>query len=241
VTVLSATEESAARNVAVLVDVSGSQGGRAGQASWRAAEDLVHSLTPRHRVVVLTVGATVTKHSELTSDRQSLQEAVRTARARVPWGPSSLYDGVLQTTLGFRGTGLGNVVCLFSDGEDTSSTLQRDALEKALAATGVRVFVVRTERDWPSADSPTPSHEAQRWTTSVTEATGGSLIRLERSHGIAEALPQLLSSIQDVYRLEVAFPRAVDKLRRWKLEVTEPDGLRRRDVRLLYPRSVAPR
>ena len=236
VTVLSAAEDEGPRNVAVLVDVSGSSA-RTGDASWRAAEWLVERLTPKHRVVLLTVAEKVTKHSELTNDRQVLQEALRDARARPAWGPSALGDGVVQVCRGFRDGGPGSVVCLLTDGADTSSRLDRSAVEKALAATRVRVSVVRPDR--PRADVPALFQDAERWTKAVTDATGGLIVR-PGSRGKEGNVETLVASIVDTWRLEVAFPLPIDKPRPWKLEVAGPDGERLRGVRLVYPRIVAP-
>ena len=237
VTVLSAAEDEDPRNVAVLVDVSGSSA-RVGDASWRAAEWLVDRLTPKHRVVLLTVAGQVTKHSELTNDRQALLKALQDARSRPAWGPSALGDGAVQVSRGFRDGGPGNVVCLLSDGADTSSRLDRGAVEKSLAATGVRVFVVRPDR--PRADAPILFQEAERWTKAVTDATGGLIVR-PGAAGEDVDVETLLASIVDVWRLEVAFPQPIDKPRRLKLEVVGADGERLRGVRLVYPRMVVPR
>ena len=241
VKVLAAAEESAARDVAIVVDVSGSQGGREGEATWRAAERFAGGLVPRHRVVVLTAGETLKQHGPLTSDPETLRKALSDARARAPWGPSALLDGVLKASLGFPGTGTGSAVCLFSDGEDTSSTIRGDELGKALVERGVRLFAVQAERP-PRAPVTAPLEETGRWTRVVAEATGGLVVRLRLSGELPseQALPQLWSSIADVYRLELEFPAEVDKLRDWKLEVRGQDGSRLRNVRLVYPRSIAP-
>jgi hypothetical protein len=46
--------------------------------------------------------------------------------------------------------------------------------------------------------------------------------------------------ITDAYRLELDFPRAVDKPREWKLEVVGPDGKKLPNCRLVYPHMVSP-
>lgn len=237
VRILSAREDRSSRLVAVVVDVSGSQNGRALAAAWRAVESLAGGLAPQHRVVVLTVADALRRRSELTTDRAVLLEAVGRARAVEPWGPSALRDGVLQAARAFGSPGPWNAVCLVSDGVDTASAVSSDQLEKAVAASGARVFVVETDslRPWGAV-----SAEERRWTKAITEATGGLVVRVRTSDTSEDAVAAVRSSISDAYRLEVDLGEPVDKPRRWTLEATTASGERRKDVRLVYPRTVAP-
>jgi hypothetical protein len=134
---------------------------------------------------------------------------------------------VLKTSLALAGTGVGNVVCLFSDGIDTTSAVDVKTAMNAVAGTGVRMF----------GFGPSHTLSLTSWMESGAEATGGSFYR-EEFHGDERRIFD--SMITEGYRLEVDLPRVVDEPRKWKLEVVGPDGKELPRVRLVYPRVVAP-
>jgi hypothetical protein len=234
VTVVSGALDSAPRRIAVAVDVSASlMSARDGEAGFRAAQDLVTTLAPQHRVAIFTVADGLTMHSNLTNDRTTLQKALRAARDR-PSGPTALYDGVSRLSVGFTGRKLGDAICLFTDGDDTIDRRDPKAVVLAVARTGVRVFVVRASQD--RAAGPR-SERATAWMLSIADATGGSVSWLGESR---ERSQRFYSLIAEAYRLEVAFPRTVDEPREWKLEVVGPDGKALPEARLAYPHLVVP-
>jgi len=235
VAVVSAAPDSAPRRIVVAMDTSASQMSRSdGEAGFTAAESLVKALTPRHRVAVFSLGNGLRMHSNLTNDPTALQKALGEARTRIG-GPTALYDGVLLLSGGFSGRKPGDAICVFTDGEDTVDSRDRKAVVTAVARTGVRVFVVRTPPERPSAREHPQFQIATDWTESIAEATGGAASWLGDSHGLRTSS----SMMAEAYRLELAFPRRVDEAREWRLEVVGPDGKALPNVRLVYPHLVA--
>jgi hypothetical protein len=233
VTIVSVIPDKNPRRVVVLVDPSSPA---ADSPEWRAAEELVRTLTPQHRMVISTL---FRSHCEMTSDLEALERALRTAityrprvskdgvpiEGRLPI--KSLKEGVMVASSQFMEPRLDGVLFLFSNGYDPLIP-ELQTVVKSVAQTGVRVFVVRT---------PGRDQKVAGWMASMAEATGGSVNRLE---GFQKELPSLHSMITDAYRLEMAFPQPVDEPRKWKLEAIGPGGKRLPKVRLVYPQLVAP-
>ena len=239
VTILSLSEDTAPRRVAVVVDVSASQE-EATVRSWLQAEQLIDSLVPRNTVALFTVAGTLEKHADLTNDRDALQRALRGARTRRLAGASSLYDGVVQAALGFPGVCPGDVVCLVSDGEDTSSRLSTDAMVSGVTGKGCRVFLVAIVPNRMTLFRPLYS----AW-QSITEATGGVMVAMdpfekENAGGMAQTTHAVHGAITSTYRLDLWLPRAIDKPRDWKLWVVDSAGMRLKNVRVVYPHRLAP-
>ena len=58
--------------------------------------------------------------------------------------------------------------------------------------------------------------------------------------GVPESLVKFYQQMGEFYRVEVELPREVDKAREWELEVVDAAGKKRKDVRVVYPRRLAP-
>lgn len=241
VRILSAVEDSSSRRIALLVDTSQSMGdsGRAVSLAWSAARQLIGDLTPKHGIALFTVGETLQEHTRFTTDHRALESAMEQAKARRPGGSSSLYDGVARATQSFETPGFGDVLYLVTDGMDTTSQLEDRDAERSAARTGIRVFVVRLPIE--SRFSVVKS-QAESWTLNIAEATGGAVLRVGawKTTEASKRLQAFSSLITDVYRLEVALPRTVDRYRSWTLEVVDATGRKRKDLRVVYPRLLVP-
>jgi hypothetical protein len=230
VTIQSAAPATSARRVAMIVDTSGRAERSPSGFVWSTTENLIRRLTPDHGVRIFTVTDTLRSHSDLSTDVGALQEGLNEAKGHPFEGGSSLYDGMLAAGRAIARGELGDVICLISDGEDTTSYATARDVEIALVRSGIRLFwirmgaAIRSER---LAD--------------IIEATGGLVFEPGRpGKDVDGELGSLHRLITQVYRLELALPRAVDKPRRWTLELIGPNGQKRKDVRLAYPRLLVP-
>jgi len=236
VTILSAAEDSTPRRVSVVVDVSGSQEQSAG-LEWQQAVQLIDGLIPAHAVALFTLGRVLTKHADFTNDRAVLQRAMRDARAGRAGGPSALYDGVVQAALGFPGPQLGDTICLFSDGVDTSSEQPAADVARRLTDLRIRVFLAGTTTTW-DARGPVPE-----WRT-ITDATGGLIVWNDSARpdpaSVARVRQRVLAGITNAYRLDLAFERGIDRFREWKLQLADSARAATGNARVIYPRRLAP-
>jgi hypothetical protein len=85
----------------------------------------------------------------------------------------------------------------------------------------------------------------------VAETTGGSLLKphptgvgsgvtLLSPGELRVALDELHSQIIQLYRLEVQWPEAIDKMQDWKLEVVNSMHRGKLHLKLSYPRQLVP-
>lgn len=71
-------------------------------------------------------------------------------------------------------------------------------------------------------------------------ARGFGELTLEQLTSLGEVARRLSKHVAQYYEAEIELPRAVDRPRDWKLDVVGPDGKRRRDVVISYPRRLMP-
>jgi hypothetical protein len=247
VKILAATVDQSPRRIALVVDTSAGMGKDATRwrFAWDAAEDLVLSLAPVHEIVFLTVADKLWQHTKLLSDPKALQSALQEAREREAAGATALYDGVIQASRGFSSPGLGDAICLVTDGVDNVSTQTASEVETAVARAGLRLFVVWiTPMEGYTAVGTEirygrPSTER---TDRIAETSGGFVLR-PRSYKpdqVGKELAPLRSRLTYVYRLDLEFPETINKPRKWKLEVVDANGKKRRNVAVSYPRLLVP-
>lgn len=234
VTVLSASADGTTpRRIAIVVDASSSMT-EAWASVWAAAVDMVQRLTPKNRIAILTWDYKLRQQSDLSSDPGVLEQALLKGKAHKPDGPGALYNGLVTASAGLSGEDL-DVICLLTDGDDNASLATASDAQAAAARHGVRVFVLLFQKHRSGALAFSSAEDTMR---TITEGTGGVLFSAGfRAEAVLRDLNRLMTG---GYHLEVASPQAFDKPRDWTLEVLDPEGKKRKDVRLAYPRQLVP-
>ncbi len=106
-------------NVALLLDMSPSVQGNTDDIH-DAAIAFVRELRPDDRVMVISFDRQIHIHSDFTSDRRRLEDAIRSTRTG---SGTSVYDAVFETVRRrLRDVEGRKALILFSDGEDTTSS-----------------------------------------------------------------------------------------------------------------------
>jgi hypothetical protein len=136
VRVAAAVADRAARRIAVILDRSESQR-QAGSRAVRSAQTLIETLTPYHQLVIGSVADSTRQRSELTNDRVLLEQSLGDIAASEPTGLTALYSAILGACQGLRGKVFGDVVMVFSDGDDTASGFDPDEIVTAATQMGV--------------------------------------------------------------------------------------------------------
>jgi hypothetical protein len=239
VTVSSSAEDTAPRRVAVVIDVSASQAG-ASNRQFAQAEQLIDRLLPRQSIALFTISGTLTKASDFTAEPDTIRKAMRDAYTAGVSGKSSLYDGIVEVVAAFADPRPGDAICLFSDGDDTSSRRSATEAARIAAEKNVRIFLLGDVHE-PLKGGVLPAKAAWR---DITDATGGSTAWFDPAtqgpDDSARATSEVAAAIVTCYRLEVALARPLDRPRDWRLQAIGSDGRPLQHVRLFYPRLLLP-
>jgi len=258
VRILSATEDSSPRRIALIVDIRGPWVGRLWEVVWKAAEDVVRRVTPRHAVAVLAAGGGRQQRAEFVTDPDALLARLRElqveARTAGPTNGANLREVITDGASGFSPVGFGDVFYVITPAVGTyynpghpiiASTEGKQTTKAELGRAGLRLFVL-----WVG-DVPRPGPLG--WTTptqarpsdleDVVDTSGGRLEMVLRQHE-PDDLPSLgrplYEAIAHVYQVEVDFPAAIQKPGGWKLEVVGDDGKKLKGVEVAYPRLLVP-
>jgi hypothetical protein len=220
ISLLSATEDTAARRMAIVVDTSGGMSGAKWVAAWLSAERLVRALTPNHRVALLT-----------------LVEHVARLKRQSPYGKSGLDEGILGVVRAWPDPTLGDSLCLISDGLDTISRSSPQEAQAALVNAGLPASVL-----WVRSSAVTRAGANRKWAEELAESTGGITVTIEHPNYKAaewDALLQpLVEATTHLYLLEVGLPRPIEEPLDWKLTVVDQQGRERKDITVAYPRLL---
>ncbi|HET8646602.1 MAG TPA: VWA domain-containing protein, partial [Vicinamibacteria bacterium] len=116
--------------VALVLDSSGSMN-RNMRFLQEAATTLLHKLEPEDRALIVQFNESVKASSEFTSDIERLEQFVEALQA---WGGTSLYDAVHYGLNRLRDEPGRKALVVFSDGADTTSSMQeREVIDYARA------------------------------------------------------------------------------------------------------------
>jgi Mg-chelatase subunit ChlD len=237
ISLLSATEDTAARRMAIVVDTSGGMSGAKWVAAWLSAERLVRALTPNHRVALLTLAETVEQHIGFTHSQELLLEHVARLKRQSPYGKSGLDEGILGVVRAWPDPTLGDSLCLISDGLDTISRSSPQEAQAALVNAGLPASVL-----WVRSSAVTRAGANRKWAEELAESTGGITVTIEHPNYKAaewDALLQpLVEATTHLYLLEVGLPRPIEEPLDWKLTVVDQQGRERKDITVAYPRLL---
>ncbi|HYK98096.1 MAG TPA: VWA domain-containing protein [Candidatus Acidoferrales bacterium] len=127
--------------LAVLLDTSGSMGGRPLADAKAAIASLLSALGPNDQGSVITFNAAPQVRQTLTSDRGKLLAATNAAAAG---GDTAIYDALAtaSTTLQAAPSSARPVIVLLTDGIDTASRGDRSAVLTGIAQQHVPVVVI---------------------------------------------------------------------------------------------------
>jgi len=241
VRILSAAEDLHPRRIVVLVDTSSSmQRGKAWSLAWTAAKDVVMALAPDNELVLMTVAEKVYGHAVFSRHSPAeLSELVAQAEATAKTSGranTALFDGMIKALHGFPPSGFADVLWVISDMADRSSLADGRDVELELARSHVRAYVtwLQSEEEWRRL------RQGNLVRKRLAGASGGLSFDLkgDKPERNTALVGSLCDSIRRVYRVEVEFPRSIDKAREWELEVVGADGKKLKDVVVAYPRLL---
>ena len=195
-------------DVILLLDMSGSLSAERLGALRAAGGALLDTLRPADRAALATFSREVQRAQPLTHD----VAAVRRALAReTATGPTVLVDAMFAA-IGMTDPGdRRSLLIVFSDGLDTASWLQPDAVVRAAERSEVVIYAVSTSS----------ARHAPGLLRQVTDSTGGQLLEVD-SASLSTAFTRVLDEFRQRYVLS------------YTLSSTPAVGWHRLDVRVKH-------
>jgi hypothetical protein len=247
--VLSSKVEIAPRRVVLVLDASGSMTGD--QGSWYFARVVAQNMVFSPDVVrmALVVFARdvleVMDFSHTPKEIFSRITQLSDGQKFVPPGrhQTALRDAILSAANLMGTQRPGDAIYAITDGDDNSSHVSIERLERELTARGTRFFAVVFENAY------FPIHESLlRGVLDMKDLarnTGGWGVVAEAVGGIgfrrlAPALQQLYDQITDFYQLAVSPPSSLKKETQWSIDLVDSRGQKRKDVTVYFPRELPP-
>jgi Ca-activated chloride channel family protein len=128
-------------SLGIVLDVSGSMAGEKFRAAQSALDRFLYDLLqPEDEVFLLGFSDRTDMVSDWTTDRQQVANALRRLRPR---GGTALYDAVAEAVpMAQSGRHKKKAVVVISDGNDTDSSTQADALQSLIRETEVLVYAI---------------------------------------------------------------------------------------------------
>jgi Ca-activated chloride channel family protein len=194
-------------NVVLALDMSGSVSGERLDHLQTAAGALVTGLKPEDRAGLLTFSHMVARRSELTSDFTRIRTALADADAQ---GGTALVDGVYSAMMLGESDAGRSLLVVFSDGLDTSSWLQADAVLDVARRSDVVVYTVATG-----------GSRRSRFLRELSGLTGGRLFEVESTKNLDKVFVSILEEFRHRYLLTYS-PREVARGGWHRLEVRVP-------------------
>ncbi len=175
-------------NVALALDVSGSMKGQPIDATRQAAARLLQSLSAQDKAALLTFNQKVKELAPLGSDRNAMIAALQSIQAD---GDTALFDAIHQGVMVVKDAPSGRrAVVIFSDGEDTKSTLTLEDAVKSAQRFAVPVYIV-------GYGPKIKPQELQR----IAQLTGGAFFRAPKLEDIPTAFAQVLDALHRAYEI----------------------------------------
>lgn len=139
-------------SLGIVLDVSGSMSGEKFRAAQSALDRFMYDLlAPEDEVFILSFSDQTDLVSDWTTDRQQLANGLRRIRPR---GGTALYDAVAEAVpMAQGGRHKKKAVVVISDGNDTDSSTDADALQSLIRETEVLVYAIGIDGSGSSSSS----------------------------------------------------------------------------------------
>lgn len=201
-------------SVVLVLDSSGSMKPNVGFLQ-EAAISFVRKLEDVDQALVVSFNETVKGSADFSGDVGRLEEFVD---ALQPWGGTSLYDAIHYALGRVKDQAGRKALVVFSDGDDTTSSLQeRDAIDYARAVEAT-IYGVGIQGSGPGG-SP------RGFLKKIAQETGGQAFFPDRVSDLVKAFAQISEELHHHYALAYSPKRAPDgSWRVLEVRVARPDA-----------------
>ena len=205
-TIESASFQEIPASVILILDMSGSVAGRLMDNLKKAGFDLLDKLRVGDRAALITFNHAVTLNSTLTSDLQSVRQALDRTQPK-SLGKTSLIDASYAGLIHAESKADQPLIIVFSDGLDTSSWLTDESVLESARRSDAIIYGVSAGR--------LPD---RKFLGELTKITGGFLIEVESAGDLGSVFVDILEEFRQRYLLTFV-PTGVGKAGWHELEV----------------------
>ncbi len=199
-----------AREVVLVLDVSGSMRGERLAAAREAAQEYVKALPPDVKVGLVTFNDDVQVGIKPTADRAAVAAAIQNVKAGQK---TALYDGLMTGLDQVTGEEGGRVL-LLSDGGDTASAATLQDVTDRVSSAAVPVDVVALLPNVQQADI----------LKSVTTASGGGYLLATDATGLKSAFQEATRAFGGRIGVKAEVPENVDASGKFAIVTVGVDG-----------------
>jgi VWFA-related protein len=186
--------------------------------SQQAAVRFLDGIPRARQLVTVFFGKDIRISRYDTEDQQGLFERIQDTEGS---GETPLYDAVAAFLSRLPDEGGRHALLLFTDGDDTSSSLSRGQSLDLLRATPVTVYAIAFYPDSPG--SPRTQH-AHAYLGEAAKITGGRVFKPRSYRDLPGIYDQILEELGGQYVLGFATdqPQDTERLRKLKVTVKRP-------------------
>jgi hypothetical protein len=237
--VTSAKQITSSNRLTLVIDASGSMGGRDVQR-WRAiktlTEQIIASVPTSTDLAVLVFNRQTIRKVEFGHSRKELLDAIE--QLHDANGATALWTALLEASKMFDSPAPGNAVLVISDFVDNTHKTNTAKVRSAFLVNTIRLFGVgigSVDHYLASAEE----REAQDDFFALVKQTGGDVIQDVGKYGGDALLRQLLDEPGKFYVLKITPPSLLQKPERLNLNIFPDDHKRNKGMSLYYPEKLS--
>ncbi len=203
-------------SIALVLDTSGSMQENMGFLR-EAAISFVRKLEDVDQALVVSFNETVKGSSDFSGDPARLEEFVDGLQ---PWGGTSLYDAIHYALGRIKDQAGRKAIVVFSDGDDTTSTLQqRDVVDYARAIEA-SIYAIGIQGGGPGGGAP------RGFLKKIAQETGGEHYFPDHMGEIIKAFARISDELHNHYTLAYSPKRPADgSFRLLEVRVARPGAV----------------
>jgi VWFA-related protein len=156
-----------------------------------AATAFVESLHPADRVMLVLFNSDIRAFPQTTEDRKPILQEIRKARA---YGMTKLHDALLLGMKYLDGKPGRKAIVCFTDGDDTSGTSSRVAVQNAAARFGFPIYMIGTGAGLELTTLKTILRE-------IAEINSGKAFFIQNIQKLREAFAEVGTELRSAYVL----------------------------------------
>lgn len=202
------TSGKSAFHLALLIDISSSMKDKIAEVKQVAKAFLKKLMRKNDKAIILLFNHDVFEDSEFTNDIEELDNSLSVA---IPFGATALYDAVAYSVKMFKSIIGQNIIILFSDGEDNSSTIDPYTLMKIVERSNSMIYSI--------GRSMSINTQYQDLLSKIANSSGGMSYFFDEISQLEKLYNRIRRDIQAKYVLQFAPKNSVKQNRFRKIKV----------------------